>query len=88
MKTCIKDPVPAVFAARDNLAAAVDAHLAGDPDKARRRFRAADTLAVFFWLNPCWYDVEKNVVDAAPAGDSYVVPGLAPVSPDTQAVAV
>ncbi|WP_112872949.1 HNH endonuclease [Paracoccus endophyticus] len=74
MKTCIKDPVPAVFAARDNLAAAVDAHLAGDPDKARRRFRAADTLAVFFWLNPCWYDVEKNVVDAAPAGDSCVVP--------------
>ena len=74
MKHCIKDPVPALFAARDNLATAVDAHLSGDVETARRKFKAADTLAVFFWLNPCWYDVEKNVVLAHPAGDTFVVP--------------
>lgn len=74
MKHCIKEPIPALLAARDDLARAVDAHLAGEFETARRKFRAADTLDVFFWLNPCWYDVEKNVLDAHPAGDTCVVP--------------
>lgn len=74
MKTCIKTPIPAVFAACSSLAKAVDAHLVGDHATADSHFKAADNLAVFFWLNPCWYDVEKNVVEAAPAGDSSVIP--------------
>lgn len=74
MKTCIKVPIPAVFKACNSLTHAVDAHLAGDRAAACRHFRAADNLAVFFWLNPCWYDVEKNVVEAAPVGDSSIIP--------------
>ena len=74
MKHCIKEPVPALFKARDNLALAVDAHLAGDFETARLKFKAADTLAVFFWLNPCWYDVEKNVLYPHPDGDTFLVP--------------
>ena len=74
MRHCIKDPIPAISVARDRLVAAAEAHLVGDSEAAQRNFKAADTLAVFFWLNPCWYDVEKNVVDAAPEGDSCVIP--------------
>ena len=66
MRHCIKEPIPAVFAARNRLVAAVDAHLAGDFESAQRNFKAANSLAVFFWLNPCWYDVEKNVVTRTP----------------------
>lgn len=73
MRHCIKEPIPAVFAARNRLVAAVDAHLAGDFESAQRNFKAADSLAVFFWLNPCWYDVEKNVVEHSPLDDTRVV---------------
>ncbi|AUM74252.1 HNH endonuclease [Paracoccus jeotgali] len=74
MRNCIKDPTKAVHAAADRLRRAIDAHLAGDDKDAARHFRAADSLSVFFWLNPCWFDVEKNVVEIAPVGDSVAVP--------------
>lgn len=74
MRRCIKEPTPAVLRVADQLAAAVDAHLAGDTATAAAQFRLADGLAVFFWLNPCWYDVEANVVCRNPEGDTKVLP--------------
>lgn len=74
MRHCIKEPTPAVLAVSNLLAKATNAHLCGDQDVARRYFRKADSLSVFFWLNPAWWDVEKNVVHLDPPGDTYPIP--------------
>ena len=74
MRHCIKEPNAAVLRVPELLAAAVDAHLAGDGDSACRNFRKADNLEVFFWLNPAWYHVHLTVLHPRPEGDTCVRP--------------
>ena len=74
MRNSIREPIPEIFEAGQLMAAAVDAHLAGNYSSAGELFRAAASKVVWDWLNDTWVGVRKNVVNWHPAGDSVDVP--------------
>lgn len=51
-RRCMREPVPAIYAAADALSSAVDAHLAGDRDRARTLLVEADDPQVRLWCEP------------------------------------
>lgn len=74
MKHSIKEPIPEIFEAWDDLNAAVDAHLAGDFAEAALRFRWADSRALWNWINPGWMLPRMHIVDKAPLRDTVPIP--------------
>lgn len=74
MRTSIRQPVPEVHAAIRALEAAVDAHLAGDPQLAAAKFRVANCPVTWHWLSEPWTRVSKNVIVKEPDGDTQQIP--------------
>jgi 5-methylcytosine-specific restriction endonuclease McrA len=74
LRICIKAPIPEIFDAWHLLNQAVDAHLAGDIDRAKSCFRDANSRAVWEWLNPDWERPHLLVRFKKPTGDTKVVP--------------
>ena len=84
-RRCLKEPIPEIFEAWDAMSAAVDAHIAGDRNRAAQLFgegangglKGANGLRIWHWLNPAWtldVDDKKHIMDAAPRGDTSWVP--------------
>ncbi len=77
LRRCLKEPVPEIFKAWDDMSAAVDAHLCGDGETAARLFNNADGLRIWHWLNPAWsidVDDRNHIIDPSPQGDTCSVP--------------
>lgn len=74
MRRCLKEPIPEVFAAWENLCRAVDAQLAGDVALASALFRDANCPIVWEWLNGSWVNVVQHVLVPRPATDTKQVP--------------
>ena len=73
MKRSIKEPIPQIFQSWDFLNHAVDAHLAGERQRANAFFKNADMRPVWEWLNPGWARPDLNVVVHNPPGDTQEV---------------
>lgn len=53
-RRCLREPIPAIFEAAEQLGAAVDAHLAGDRSAAEAMLRRADKPEVGEWTDSLW----------------------------------
>jgi 5-methylcytosine-specific restriction endonuclease McrA len=53
---------------------AVDAHLAGNFERAYQLFRQANLAVVYEWLDSSWVRVQQNVVELHPNGDTKIIP--------------
>lgn len=74
MRRCIKEPIPEIFAAWRAMSAAADEHLKGNRARADELFREADCPVVWNWLNPAWVQVNGNVIEHRPDGDTKIIP--------------
>lgn len=74
MRSCIRQPLPEVYAAIAALEAAADAHLEGDLELAAAKFKEANCPVTLEWLNTGWTGVIKHVVVMKPEGDTRVIP--------------
>ena len=74
MRRCIREPIPEVYTAIDTLAAAVDAHFAGDTQGAEDLFRAANCPRTREWLFTTWTTPKANVIFQKPEGDAPIIP--------------
>ena len=54
LRTCLRDPIPAIFDAARNLKSAVSAHLAGDRKSADELIRLADMPVIREWTESLW----------------------------------
>lgn len=81
-RTCLKDPIPAIWDAAETLRAAVDAHLSGDKAEASRLFAAADMPEVRDWTESIWGKGWKTLVQPRS------IPGAPPYLPKDQRLPV
>lgn len=70
MRDYIREPIPEIFTAYRNMAAAVDAHFSGDYPAARDLFAAANDPKVGHWLHDVWAKPRKHIVHKTPPGDT------------------
>jgi 5-methylcytosine-specific restriction endonuclease McrA len=73
MKRSIKEPIPPIFQSWTFLNQAVDAHLAGESQRANAFFKSADMRAVWEWVHIDWTRPDLNVVVHSPPGDTQEV---------------
>ncbi|MYA89583.1 MAG: HNH endonuclease [Boseongicola sp. SB0662_bin_57] len=82
LRRCIKEPIPEIFDAWQDMSAAVDAHVRGEAECAaqlfgkERRRKGANGLRVWHWFNPGWtLDVDDgtHIVEPSPRNDTSTV---------------